>query len=213
MNVQSKPNDLSALWMPFTANRQFKKAPRLFVGAEARSLRYERRPARPRRHVGALVRECRPLPPEDRRGDQEAGRDARLRRLLPDGPSARLRSRKPADLQLHRKASSTYSSRTRALKLVETALKMAIAYHRAKGKRHRRYGSYRPRARLPRCQLRRHRRRRHRHQSETVPHCRSPASITCATRTIFRCNAFCDAASRSTALEFADELERARRPA
>ena len=34
MNVQSKPNDLSALWMPFTANRQFKKAPRLFVGAE-----------------------------------------------------------------------------------------------------------------------------------------------------------------------------------
>lgn len=28
------PNDLSALWMPFTANRQFKQAPRLFVGAE-----------------------------------------------------------------------------------------------------------------------------------------------------------------------------------
>lgn len=28
------PNDLSAFWMPFTANRQFKKAPRLFVGAE-----------------------------------------------------------------------------------------------------------------------------------------------------------------------------------
>ena len=34
MNVQSKPNDLAALWMPFSANRQFKKAPRLFVGAE-----------------------------------------------------------------------------------------------------------------------------------------------------------------------------------
>ncbi|MDB5562643.1 MAG: omega amino acid--pyruvate aminotransferase [Hyphomicrobiales bacterium] len=28
------PNDLSAFWMPFTANRQFKKAPRLFVGAK-----------------------------------------------------------------------------------------------------------------------------------------------------------------------------------
>ncbi|TCM76966.1 aspartate aminotransferase family protein [Rhodovulum steppense] len=28
------PNDLSAFWMPFTANRQFKKAPRMFVGAE-----------------------------------------------------------------------------------------------------------------------------------------------------------------------------------
>ena len=28
------PNDLSAFWMPFTANRQFKKAPRLLVGAD-----------------------------------------------------------------------------------------------------------------------------------------------------------------------------------
>jgi beta-alanine--pyruvate transaminase len=28
------PNDLSAFWMPFTANRQFKKAPRMFVGAK-----------------------------------------------------------------------------------------------------------------------------------------------------------------------------------
>ncbi|PPC85945.1 MAG: aspartate aminotransferase family protein [Hyphomicrobium sp.] len=34
MNVQTKPNDLAAFWMPFSANRQFKKAPRLFVGAE-----------------------------------------------------------------------------------------------------------------------------------------------------------------------------------
>ncbi|MFD0979373.1 aspartate aminotransferase family protein [Tropicimonas aquimaris] len=28
------PNDLSAFWMPFTANRQFKQAPRMFVAAE-----------------------------------------------------------------------------------------------------------------------------------------------------------------------------------
>lgn len=28
------PNDLSAFWMPFTANRQFKKAPRMFVSAK-----------------------------------------------------------------------------------------------------------------------------------------------------------------------------------
>jgi len=28
------PNDLSAFWMPFTANRQFKKAPRMIVGAD-----------------------------------------------------------------------------------------------------------------------------------------------------------------------------------
>jgi len=30
----SRPNDLDAFWMPFTANRQFKKDPRLFVGAD-----------------------------------------------------------------------------------------------------------------------------------------------------------------------------------
>jgi beta-alanine--pyruvate transaminase len=28
------PNDMSAFWMPFTANRQFKAAPRLLVAAE-----------------------------------------------------------------------------------------------------------------------------------------------------------------------------------
>jgi beta-alanine--pyruvate transaminase len=30
----ASPNDLSAFWMPFTANRQFKKAPRMLVAAE-----------------------------------------------------------------------------------------------------------------------------------------------------------------------------------
>jgi beta-alanine--pyruvate transaminase len=34
MTVHPKPNDLSAFWMPFTANRQFKKTPRLFVSAD-----------------------------------------------------------------------------------------------------------------------------------------------------------------------------------
>jgi beta-alanine--pyruvate transaminase len=30
---RNAPNDLSAFWMPFTANRQFKKSPRMFVAA------------------------------------------------------------------------------------------------------------------------------------------------------------------------------------
>ena len=34
MNLQLKTNDLEAFWMPFTANKQFKSAPRLFVSAE-----------------------------------------------------------------------------------------------------------------------------------------------------------------------------------
>ena len=29
-----RPNDLASFWMPFTANRQFKKAPRMFVAAD-----------------------------------------------------------------------------------------------------------------------------------------------------------------------------------
>ena len=28
------PNDMNAFWMPFTANRQFEKAPRLFAAAK-----------------------------------------------------------------------------------------------------------------------------------------------------------------------------------
>lgn len=34
LDRKSVPNDLSAFWMPFTANRQFKKAPRMFVSAD-----------------------------------------------------------------------------------------------------------------------------------------------------------------------------------
>jgi beta-alanine--pyruvate transaminase len=34
LDAKSRPNDLDAFWMPFTANRQFKKAPRMFVSAE-----------------------------------------------------------------------------------------------------------------------------------------------------------------------------------
>jgi beta-alanine--pyruvate transaminase len=34
MSTRRKTNDLEALWMPFTANRQFKKAPRLLVSAK-----------------------------------------------------------------------------------------------------------------------------------------------------------------------------------
>ncbi len=33
-STTAMPNDLSAFWMPFTANRQFKKSPRMFVAAK-----------------------------------------------------------------------------------------------------------------------------------------------------------------------------------
>lgn len=34
MNAPASPPDLSHLWMPFTANRQFKSQPRLLARAE-----------------------------------------------------------------------------------------------------------------------------------------------------------------------------------
>lgn len=34
MDGEARPNDLSAFWMPFTSNRQFKKQPRMFVSAD-----------------------------------------------------------------------------------------------------------------------------------------------------------------------------------
>ena len=34
LDSKSAPNDLNAFWMPFTANRQFKQSPRMFVAAD-----------------------------------------------------------------------------------------------------------------------------------------------------------------------------------
>jgi len=34
MTAPARPNDLASFWMPYTANRQFKKAPRMFVAAD-----------------------------------------------------------------------------------------------------------------------------------------------------------------------------------
>ena len=63
------PNDLSAFWMPFTANRQFKQAPRMFVSAK--DMHYTTTDGRKVLDgtAGPVVRQCRPLPPEDHRGD------------------------------------------------------------------------------------------------------------------------------------------------
>ena len=34
LDRKPSPNDLNAFWMPFTSNRQFKKSPRMFVAAK-----------------------------------------------------------------------------------------------------------------------------------------------------------------------------------
>jgi beta-alanine--pyruvate transaminase len=132
MNVHSKPNDLSAFWMPFTANRQFKKAPRLFVGAkDMHYLTSDGRKVldgtaglwcvnaghcRPK-IADAVARQAATL---DYAGTFQMGHDkafeaaSRLVNIAPKG----------FDHVFFTNSGS---------ESVETALKMAIAYHRAKG--------------------------------------------------------------------------------
>ncbi|WP_461382158.1 omega-aminotransferase AptA [Devosia indica] len=126
------PNDLSAFWMPFTANRQFKKAPRMFVAA--RDMHYTTSDgrqvldgtaglwcvnaghARPK-IVEAIARQAGELDyaPAFQMGHPKAFELAnRLVDLAPDG----------LDHVLFTNSGS---------ESVETALKVALAYHRVKG--------------------------------------------------------------------------------
>ncbi|MEZ5811981.1 MAG: aspartate aminotransferase family protein [Rhizobiaceae bacterium] len=126
------PNDLNAFWMPFTANRQFKKAPRMFVGAK--DMHYATTDGR-RILDGTAGLWCvnaghgRPLITEaiQRQAEQldyapafQMGHPAafelanRLVDIAPDGME-------------HVFFTNSGSES------VETALKMALAYHRARG--------------------------------------------------------------------------------
>mgnify|MGYP001442265518 CR=1 FL=1 len=126
------PNDLSAFWMPFTANRQFKKAPRMFVAAK--DMHYTTSDgrqvldgtaglwcvnaghARPR-IVEAIASQAAELDyaPAFQMGHPKAFELAnRLVDIAPQG----------LDHVLFTNSGS---------ESVETALKVAIAYHRAKG--------------------------------------------------------------------------------
>jgi len=132
MNVHSKPNDLSAFWMPFTANRQFKKAPRLFVGAkDMHYLTNDGRKVldgtaglwcvnaghcRPK-IADAVARQAATL---DYAGTFQMGHDKAFE------AASRLVNIAPKDFDHVFFTNSGSES-------VETALKMAIAYHRAKG--------------------------------------------------------------------------------
>ena len=126
------PNDLSAFWMPFTANRQFKKAPRMFVAAK--DMHYTTADgrqvldgtaglwcvnaghARPK-IVEAIARQAAELDyaPAFQMGHPKAFELAnRLVDLAPEG----------LDHVLFNNSGS---------ESVETALKVALAYHRVKG--------------------------------------------------------------------------------
>ncbi len=130
--TQTAPNDLSAFWMPFTANRQFKKNPRMFVAADG--MYYTTADGRKvldgtaglwcvnaghnqPRIVEAIARQAAELDyaPAFQMGHPKAFELAnRIVDMAPDGINHVFYTNSGSES-------------------VETALKIAIAYHRARG--------------------------------------------------------------------------------
>lgn len=136
LDANNKANDLDAYWMPFTANRQFKANPRMVVGADGMHFKLSdgrdlmdgiaglwccnaghNRP----RIVEAIQKQAAELdyaPAFQMGHPKQFELASRLARMM------------PGDLNKIFFTNSGSES-------VETALKMAIAYHRARGEGHR----------------------------------------------------------------------------
>ena len=132
MNIHNKTNDLSAFWMPFTANRQFKKNPRIFTAA--RDMHYTTDDGRKvldgtsglwcvnaghcrPKIAEAIAKQAQTL---DFAGTFQMGHDKAFE------AASRLVNMAPPGFEHVFFTNSGSES-------VDTALKMAIAYHRAKG--------------------------------------------------------------------------------
>ncbi len=162
------PNDLAAHWMPFTANRAFKKAPRLLAGAkdmhyftvdgrkiiDAASGMWCTNAGHGRTQISsAIARQAEALdyaPPFQFGIPQAFELASRIADLAPAG----------LDHVFFCNSGS---------EAADTALKIALAYHQLNGQGTRTPPD-RPRARLSWRRLRRHLRRRHRQQPQDVRH-------------------------------------------
>jgi beta-alanine--pyruvate transaminase len=123
---------MDAFWMPFTANRQFKAAPRLLASASGMYYRDRRRPRILDATAGLWCCNAGHSRPRIVEAVKPADRHAGFRAHLPDG-FIRCRSCWP----------NAWRDRTRPLnhvfftnsgsESVDTALKIAIAYHRVRG--------------------------------------------------------------------------------
>ncbi|MDK4738573.1 aminotransferase class III-fold pyridoxal phosphate-dependent enzyme [Rhizobium sp. LEGMi198b] len=130
--LNATPNDLRAFWMPFTANRQFKKEPRLFVSA--RDMYYTT-------HDGRQVLDgtaglwcvnaghCRPKITEAIR--QQAGELDYAPAFQLGHPKAFELANRLVDIAPEGMNHVLYTNS--GSESVETALKVALAYHRVKG--------------------------------------------------------------------------------
>ena len=127
-----EPADLDAFWMPFTANRQFKADPRLLVSAKGMYYRTE-----DGREVmdGASGLWC--VNAGHGRGEIAAAVGQQLATWT-TRPRSRWATRWPSTSprrwrSSRRTASTGSSSPTPGSESVDTALKIALAYHRARG--------------------------------------------------------------------------------
>lgn len=130
------PNSLDALWLPFTANRQFKKAPRLLVRAEG--MYYWTHDGR--RLIDGIAGlwcvnagHCRPKivqAVQDQVARMDYATAFQMSHPKAFEVAARLAALAPGDLDHVFFANSGSEG-------VDTALKLALAYHRAKGEGHR----------------------------------------------------------------------------
>jgi len=148
---------LDAYWMPFTANRQFKKSPRLFV--KSSGMHYWTDDGRQVLDAVAglwCVNAGHNRPKIVQAIQQQAAEMDYAPPFQMAHPKAFELADKVAKLTpagLNKVFFTNSGSES-----VETALKMALAYHRVRGEG------------IPRCQLRRHLRRRHGGQPQAVWH-------------------------------------------
>lgn len=131
-NRLSTPNDLRAFWMPFTANRQFKQEPRLFVSAS--DMHYTTHDGR--RVLDATAGlwcvnagHCRPKITEAIR--QQAGELDYAPAFQLGHPKAFELANRLVDIAPPGMNHVLYTNS--GSESVDTALKVALAYHRAKG--------------------------------------------------------------------------------
>ncbi|CCF20124.1 Omega-amino acid--pyruvate aminotransferase [Pseudorhizobium banfieldiae] len=130
--LNTTPNDLRAFWMPFTANRQFKKEPRLFVGAK--DMHYTTHDGRQVLDATAGLwcvnaGHCRPKITEAIR--EQAGELDYAPAFQLGHPKAFELANRLVDIAPEGLNHVLYTNS--GSESVDTALKVALAYHRVKG--------------------------------------------------------------------------------
>jgi beta-alanine--pyruvate transaminase len=136
--MKPRDYDLDAFWMPFTANRQFKSAPRILVSAK--DMHFSTEDGRKVLDGTAGLwcvnaGHCRPkitAAIQKQAGELDYGPIFQMGHPGPFQVAERLKQMLPGDLDYSFFTNSGSES-------VDTALKIALAYHRARGEGQRRY--------------------------------------------------------------------------